>query len=100
VAEPLRGDLGVRAGGPPEALRTGYDRVRQLALEDGRNPDDIALTVRGDGVRLKDQAQAIEQLRAYRKIGATVLTLAFTGPDLDTICERMVVFMRDIAPKV
>ena len=88
------------AGGPPEALRTGYDRVRQLALEDGRNPDDIALTVRGDGIRLKDQAQAIEQLRAYSDIGTTVLTLAFTGPDLDTIYERMAVFMRDIAPKV
>ena len=88
------------AGGPPDVLAERFARLKQFAREYGRDPDDIPLTVRGDGVRLKDQAQAIEQLRAYKEIGASVLTLAFTGPDLDTIYERMVVFMRDIAPRV
>ena len=59
------------AGGPPEVLAERFAKVKQYAREYGRDPDDIALTVRGDGVRLKDQAQAIEQLRAYKEIGAT-----------------------------
>ena len=88
------------AGGPPELLAERFAKLQQYALEYGRNPDDIALTVRGDGVPLKDQAQAIDQLRAYKEIGATLVTLAFTGRDLDTIHERMAVFMRDIAPRV
>jgi probable F420-dependent oxidoreductase len=87
------------AGGPPQLLAPGYARVKELAKEYGRDPDSIALTVRGEGVNLADPAQAIDQLRAYREVGVSTIALAFIG-DLPTTLERMESFMRDVAPKV
>ena len=87
------------AGGPPQMLAPGYARVKELAKEYGRDPDSIALTVRGEAVNLADPAQAIDQIHAYRDVGVSMIALAFIG-DLPTTLERMESFMRDVAPKV
>jgi probable F420-dependent oxidoreductase len=88
------------AGGPPDMLRPGYEKIKRFAKEYGRDPDDIALTIRGDGVPLGDPAQAINVLRLYQEIGASLVTLAFIAPSLEAMVERMEAFARDVAPKV
>ena len=88
------------AAGLPEWLVDRYANIKQYAREYGRDPDSIALTLRGDGIGQGEPARSIDLLRRYKEVGVTFATLDFVGPDLDTICERMVVFMRDVAPRV
>ncbi len=86
--------------GPPEALAERYATVKRYAKEIGRDPDSIALTIRGDGIGRGDPAQSIEQLRAYKEIGVSFVMLTFVGPNADAIGEMMAAFMRDVAGKV
>ena len=88
------------AMGPPEALAERYATVRRYAKEYGRDPDSIALTIRGDGIGRGDPAQSIEQLRAYKEIGVSLVILIFVAPNANAIGEMMAGFMRDVAPKV
>ncbi len=88
------------AGGPPEALRDGYAKVKQYAKEYGRDPDSIALTLRGDGIGRGEPAQTIEELRPYMDAGVSMVMLTFIGPNADAIGEMMAAFMRDVAGKV
>ncbi|OGO46152.1 MAG: hypothetical protein A2W34_06505 [Chloroflexi bacterium RBG_16_64_32] len=88
------------AMGPPEALAERYAKVKQFAREYGRDPDSIALTVRGDAIGWGDPALAVEQMRAYKDIGASLVVLVFVGPSADAIGELMAAFMRDVAGKV
>jgi len=88
------------AMGPPEALAERYAKVKQFAREYGRDPDSIALTVRGDAIGWGDPALAVEQMRAHKDIGASLVVLVFVGPSADAIGEMMAGFMRDVAGKV
>jgi len=88
------------AMGPPEALAERYAKVKQYAREYGRDPDSIALTLRGDAIGWGDPALAVEQMRAYKVIGASLVVLVFVGPNADAIGEMMAGFMRDVAGKV
>ena len=88
------------AMGPPEALAERYAKVKQYAREYGRDPDSIALTLRGDAIGWGDPALAVEQMRAYKVIGASLVVLVFVGPSADAIGEMMAGFMRDVAGKV
>ncbi len=88
------------AMGPPEALAESYARIKRYAKEYGRDPDSIALTIRGDGIGRGEPAQTIDQLQAYKEIGASFMMLTFIGPNADAIGELMAGFMRDVAGKV
>jgi len=88
------------AMGPPEDVAQRYAKVKQYAREYGRDPDSIALTVRGDAIGWGDPALAVEQMRAYKEIGASLVVLVFVGPNADAIGEMMAGFMRDVAGKV
>jgi probable F420-dependent oxidoreductase len=88
------------AGGPPEVLAEGYAKVKRYAKEYGRDPDSIALTVRGDAIGWGDPAQAIDQLRAYKEIGVSLIVMIFVAPSADAAGDLMARFMRDVAPKV
>jgi probable F420-dependent oxidoreductase len=88
------------AMGPPDVLAEGYAKVKQYAKEYGRDPDDIALTIRGDGIGRGDPAQTIDQLRAYKDVGVSFVMLTFIGPNADAIGDMMSAFMRDVAEKV
>ncbi len=88
------------AGGPPELLAQGYARVKELARQYGRDPDRIALTVRGDAVGVGEPAQVIERLRAYQSAGASMVMLTFVAATAEAVGEMMAGFMRDVAPRV
>ena len=88
------------AGGTPEALRDGYAKVKQYAKEYGRDPDSIALTLRGDGIGRGEPAQTIEELRPYKDAGVSMVMLTFIGPNADAVGEKMTAFMRDVAGSV
>lgn len=88
------------AAGPPEMLRDRYARIKEYAREYGRDPQAIALTLRGDGIGRGEPAETIEQLRAYKEVGVTFVMLTFIGPNADAIGEKMAGFMRDVAGKV
>ncbi len=86
--------------GPPQALAESYGKIKRYAKEYGRDPDAIALTLRGDGIGLGDPAQTIEQLRSYKEIGVSMVMLTFIGANADATGELMAGFMRDVAGKV
>ncbi len=88
------------AGGTPEMLSQGYAKIKQYAKEYGRDPDSIALTLRGDGIGRGDPAQTIEELGPYKDVGVSMVMLTFIGPNADAVGEKMTAFMRDVAPKV
>ena len=88
------------AGGPPELLAQGYARVKELARQYGRDPDGIALTVRGDAVGVGEPAQVIERLRAYGSAGASMVMLTFVAATAEAVGEMMAGFMRDVAGRV
>ena len=88
------------AMGPPQFLADGYAKVKRYAEEYGRDPDSIALTVRGDAIGWGDPAQAIDQLRAYREIGVSLMVMIFVAPSADAAGDLMSRFMRDVAGKV
>lgn len=88
------------AAGTPEMLREGYAKVKRYAKEYGRDPESIALTLRGDGIGGGEPAQTIEQLRLYKEIGVSFVMLTFIGPNADAITERIAGFMRDVAGRV
>ena len=88
------------AGGTPEMLSQGYAKVKQYAKEYGRDPDSIALTLRGDGIGRGEPAQTIEELRPYKDAGVSMVMLTFIGPNADAVGDKMTAFMRDVAPKV
>ena len=88
------------AGGTPEMLSQGYAKVKQYAKEYGRDPDSIALTLRGDGIGRGEPAQTIEQLRPYKDAGVSMVMLTFIGPNADAVGEKMTAFMRDVAGSV
>jgi probable F420-dependent oxidoreductase len=88
------------AMGPPHVLAEGYAKVKQFAKEYGRDPDSIALTIRGDAIGWGDPARAIDQIRAYGEIGASLIVLIFVAPGADAIGELMASFMRDVAERV
>ena len=88
------------AGGTPEMLSQGYAKVKQYANEYGRDPDSIALTLRGDGIGRGDPAQTIEELRPYKDAGVSMVMLTFIGPNADAVGEKMTAFMRDVAGSV
>ena len=88
------------AMGPPQFLADGYAKVKRYAEEYGRDPDSIALTVRGDAIGWGDPAQAIDQLRAYKEIGVSLIVMIFVAPSADAAGDLMTRFMRDVAPKL
>ena len=88
------------AGGTPDMLSQGYAKVKQYAKEYGRDPDSIALTLRGDGIGRGEPAQTIEELRPYKDAGVSMVMLTFIGPNADAVGDKMTAFMRDVAPKV
>ncbi len=88
------------AMGPPQMLADGYAKVKQYAKEYGRDPDSIALTVRGDAIGWGDPAKAIDQLRAYKEIGVSLMVMIFVAPSADAAGDLMARFMRDVAGKV
>lgn len=88
------------AMGPPDTLAEGYAKVKRYAEEYGRDPDTIALTVRGDAIGWADPALAIDQLRAYAEIGVSLVILIFVAPGADAIADLMAGFMRDVAGRV
>jgi probable F420-dependent oxidoreductase len=88
------------AGGTPEMLSQGYAKVKQYAKEYGRDPDSIALTLRGDGIGRGEPAQTIEELRPYKDAGVSMVMLTFIGPNADAVGEKMTAFMRDVAGRV
>ncbi len=96
------GDAWHAAGfmGSPQELAKRYAKVKRFAEEYGRDPDSIALTVRGDAIGWGDPAQAIDQLRTYKEIGASLIVLIFVAPSADAAGDLMTRFMRDVAPKV
>ncbi len=85
---------------PPEVLAEGYAKVKRYAKEYGRDPDSIALTVRGEPMGWGDPALAIDQLRAYKEIGASFVLLVFVARGADVAGDMMAAFMQDVAPKV
>jgi probable F420-dependent oxidoreductase len=88
------------ANGPPQMLAEGYAKVKRYAEEYGRDPDSIALTVRGDAIGWGDPAQAIDQVRAYKEIGVSLMVMIFVAPSADAAGDLMARFMRDVAGKV
>ncbi len=86
--------------GLPEWLVDRYAKIKQYAGEYGRDPESIALTLRGDGIGRGEPAQTIEQLRLYKEVGVTFVMLTFIGPNADAIGEKMAGYMRDVAAKV
>ena len=88
------------AGGTPEMLSQGYAKVKQYAMEYGRDPDSIALTLRGDGIGRGEPAQTIEELRPYNDASASMVLPTFIGPNADAVGEKMTAFMRDVAGSV
>ena len=88
------------AGGTPEMLSQGYAKVKQYAKEYGRDPDSIALTLRGDGIGRGEPAQTIEELRPYKDAGVSMVMLTFIGPNADAVGDKMTAFMRDVAGSV
>ena len=88
------------AGGTPEMLSQGYAKVKQYAKEYGRDPDSIALTLRGDGIGRGEPAETIDQLRPYKDAGVSMVMLTFIGPNADAVGEKMTAFMRDVAGSV
>ena len=88
------------AAGTPEMLSQGYAKVKQYAKEYGRDPDSIALTLRGDGIGRGEPAETIDQLRPYKDAGVSMVMLTFIGPNADAVGEKMTAFMRDVAGSV
>ncbi len=88
------------AMGPPQFLADGYAKVKQYAKEYGRDPDSIALTLRGDGIGRGEPAQTIEELRPYKDAGVSMVMLTFIGPNADAVGDKMTAFMRDVAGSV
>lgn len=88
------------AMGPPQVLAEGYAKVKRYAKEYGRDPDSIALTVRGEGIGWRDPALAIDEFRAYKEIGASFMLVVFVAASADAIGDMMTGFMRVVAPKV
>ncbi len=88
------------AGGTPDMLSQGYAKIKQYAKEYGRDPDSIALTLRGDGIGRGEPAQTIEELRPYKDAGVSMVMLTFIGPNADAVGEKMTAFMRDVAGSV
>ncbi len=81
-------------------LAEGYAKVKQYAKEYGRDPDSIALTVRGDAIGWGDPAQAIGQLRSDKEIGVSLMVMICVAPSTDAAGDLMARFMRDVAGKV
>ena len=91
---------GWHAGGPPQFVAQRFARVRELARQYGRDPDAIALSVRGDGVDRGEPAEVIERLRAYKEAGASHIMLSPVGRTLEELLARVEGLARDVAGRV
>jgi probable F420-dependent oxidoreductase len=91
-------------------LRAGYDNVRRLAAEYGRDPDAVRLTccrpieVTRDPVPQDDQRlrgtpeQLVTALQAYRAVGVNHLALQFLVPRWPARVEQIERFAREVMP--
>ncbi|MGH2562526.1 MAG: TIGR03560 family F420-dependent LLM class oxidoreductase, partial [Thermomicrobiales bacterium] len=59
--------------GTPEEVRARGDEIRRHCQENGRDPDEIAISVSLGADRLEDAANFAATVRAYRAAGATQL---------------------------
>lgn len=90
---------GWHAGGPPELLDERHQLLRRLAVEVGRDPDDIVLSVRTESYLWSSGPEAaLETLRRYREIGVRHASLVFSGRTIELALERMEGFARDLRP--
>jgi probable F420-dependent oxidoreductase len=96
----------------PAELRAGYDNVRQLASEAGRDPDAVTLAVcrpievtrepvPQDAERLRGSPeQLVEALRAYRDGGVEHLALQFIVPRWPERVEQIARFAAEVLPHI
>ncbi len=110
-----RGDGWHPSGVNAEEFAIGRRRVLEVAESAGRNPDDIAMSVRveveahggpssqraADRSRLpgNDPAGMVAGIAAYRDAGAQHLALALNTGDVDRIRDLMGVIAEDVIPQ-
>jgi probable F420-dependent oxidoreductase len=95
---------------PPKELRAGYDNVRRIATEFGRDPDEVKFTccyqievthepVPQDETHLRGTPeQLVEALQVYREIGVEHLALQFMVPRWPERVEQIERFAREVMP--
>jgi probable F420-dependent oxidoreductase len=95
-----------------EELGQGYEHVRQVAVESGRAPDDVALTccrpieitrepVAQDPRALRGTPeQLVEALRPYQALGVRHLALQFMVPRWPDRMEQIERFAREVMPHI
>lgn len=96
----------------PVKLRAGYDNVRRLAAEAGRDPAAVTLAVcrpievtrepvSQDAERLRGSPeQLVEALRAYRDFGVEHLALQFMVPRWPERVEQIARFAAEVLPHI
>ncbi len=96
----------------PAELRAGYEHVLRLAVEAGREPQQVRLTcclpieltreaVPQDGRHLRGNAgQLVEALQAYRDVEVAHLALQFMAPRWPDRVEQIERFAREVMPHV
>jgi probable F420-dependent oxidoreductase len=96
----------------PADLRAGYDNVRRLAADAGRDPDAVELAVcrpievtrepvLQDAERLRGSPeQLVEALRVYRDVGVEHLALQFMVPRWPERVEQIARFAVEVLPHI
>ena len=94
----------------PKELRAGYDNVRRIAAEFGRDPDEVKFTccyqievthdpLPQDEIHLRGTPeQLVEALQVYREIGVEHLALQFMVPRWPDRVEQIERFAREVMP--
>lgn len=79
--------------------REHYQEVQRHALEAGRDPASVSLTVR---VRLPldDPPRAIDRLRSYRDVGVNHVVVELISAELEQAEAMMRVFAQEVRPRV